>query len=206
MRIRNKKGMELSVNFLVIIIISLVLFGMSLYFINQFRAVGAGYEASLDSYAVEQLRSLSRDKSFGLYPAEVLLGVGGSEIVGVGVTNNGQTNKFFLHIDFADAYDSNGGNLYSAPSVLTSQQKSEINKWISAIQNKEISISSGQFQSLIIGVNPKPFTGGTDVKSGLYEFNVCITTGDSTNSCTTLDQGVNLYPSGVVKGFTVRIE
>ena len=205
MRIRNKKGMELSVNFLVIIIISLVLFGMSLFFINQFRAVGAGYEASLDSYAVEQLRSLSRDKSFGLYPAEVMLGVGGSEIVGVGVTNNGQTNKFFLHIDFADAYDSNGGNLYSAPSVLTSQQKSEINKWISAIQNKEISISSGQFQSLIMGVNPKPFTSG-NVKSGLYEFNVCITTGGPTNSCTTLSSGATLYPSGVVKGFTVRIE
>ena len=205
MRIRNKKGMELSVNFLVIIIISIVLFGMSLYFINQFRAVGAGYEASLDSYAVEQLRSLSRDKSFGLYPAEVMLGVGGSEIVGVGVTNNGQTNKFFLHIDFADAYDSNGGNLYSAPSVLTSQQKSEINKWISAIQNKEISISSGQFQSLIMGVNPKPFTSG-NVKSGLYEFNVCITTTSVGSSGKCTDSGVSLYPSGVVKGFTVRIE
>src|SRR3989338_5882463 len=85
----NRKGMELSVNFLVIIIISIVLFGMSLYFINPFRQVGAGYEASLDSYAVEQLRSLSRDKSFGLYPAEVKLGVGGSEVIGVGVTNNG---------------------------------------------------------------------------------------------------------------------
>src|SRR3989338_3003294 len=108
MRIRNKKGMELSVNFLVIIIISLVLFGMSLYFINQFRQVGAGYEASLDSYAVEQLRSLSRDKSFGLYPAEVKLGVGGSEVIGVGVTNNGPAGNFFLHIDYVGAYDLNG--------------------------------------------------------------------------------------------------
>ncbi|MBI4139759.1 hypothetical protein HY483_02235 [Candidatus Woesearchaeota archaeon] len=191
----SKKGIELSVNFLVILIITLVLFGMSLYFINKFRDVGAGYERELDKYSVEQLRALSRDQSFALFPNSVKLGVGESEVVGVGVTNNEAAGPFALKVDVAGAYNLDGSVLDTPPNR---------DDWISYLGQAE-NIQSGDFKQFLIVVNPK--SSGT-VPPGIYEFNVCITRGFQPPKCADLSSsgGQKLYPKGIVKGLSVRIE
>lgn len=195
----SRKGIELSVNFLVILIITLVLFGMSLYFINKFREVGAGYERDLDRYAVEQLRALSRDESFALFPNSVTLGVGESEVVGVGVTNNeNSVLNAVLKVDPAGAYDLNGNE-------KTTNLPANRDKWVSYFGSKEV-IKSGEFQQFLIVVNPK----GGNVPSGIYEFNVCIidTVQQQGQKCADLSttSAASLYPNGVVKGLSVRVE
>ncbi len=219
MRLRKKAAIDLSVNFLVMLVVSLVLFGMSLYFINQFRNVGAGYEQDLDRYAIDQLRQLSRGSSFALFPESVEMRVGESESVGVGVTNTGDselTGK--LHVDFASAYDAKGDPLSTLTNVV---DVAVANSWAVTL-GSETTLKTGAFSSFLVLAAPKNPSWANS--AGSYTFDVCflrtdilpaegrvpevncgsISSGKSCLTVTTTNSKC-LYPSNTIKGLTVVV-
>jgi len=86
-----KRGaIELSANFLVIIIISIVVLagGLTLFF--KLKDSTQKYVNDLDSQTQDKLKSmmLSNNYRVAVYPSDLELGTGDAKLVGIGITNN----------------------------------------------------------------------------------------------------------------------
>lgn len=97
----NNKGFQLSVNFLVVIIISLVLFGVGMALFTRVIGEGQDFQQDLDERTMSQLDALMDDGSLVVVPrrmVEVNRGEGGS--IPVGFWNElGQENNFKVNVD-----------------------------------------------------------------------------------------------------------
>ena len=92
----KKRGFELSVSFLVMLILTLAVFGMGIYLVNKFFGSTKEMQANLDQQTSAQLEALMDDGSKVAVPInkkEVKLGE--QTVFGVGVLNTLGTEKEF---------------------------------------------------------------------------------------------------------------
>ena len=107
---RNKKGMELSINFIVILIMSIVMFAGGLALINKFFKTAEEQKASIDSDTEAQIEQLLADGSRVAIPINrKQTKIGKSEVFGVGIYNilEGETDNlnFEVRVDFTKFVD-----------------------------------------------------------------------------------------------------
>ena len=103
----NKKAIELSINFLVIIIISLAVFGMGILFVNKIFFAAGKKVAEMDSQTKEELARLldSGDKvAMPFFQKTVIHG--NTATFGIGVLNTlGSPKAFTVVVKFDEAFD-----------------------------------------------------------------------------------------------------
>jgi len=113
-RKQNKGAIELSANFIVIIIISIVILAAGLGLFFKIKANAQSYVDTLDGQTQDKLKSmmLSNNYRVAVYPGDIDLGSGDAQLVGVGITNiyDSRTN-FTVNID-----NTNGVKYYSTPT------------------------------------------------------------------------------------------
>jgi len=113
----NKKGIELSINFLVIIILSIAIFSFSIFFLrNLFTSTEQAGEQISSRLQEQTFSLLAQGKKTAIPINKFTLSPGGSEVVGLGMNNViGQDNKFIVEI--LDG-KSESGKVFPKESIL----------------------------------------------------------------------------------------
>ena len=109
MRKLNKKGIELSINFIVMLIIALVVFGMGIKLFTMFFAEAENIKDDLDEQTKKELQAkmMSSPDQVVVYPTSLTIQKGKADIIGVGILNIG-TGTFTLTSVFQNCYDRDG--------------------------------------------------------------------------------------------------
>lgn len=175
--IKHKKAFELSINFIVMVILSLAMLGVGFYFAKNIFIQTYDIGQQLDDQTKSQIESKLRD------PASlVAIGInqktikrGDHDIFGVGVANrNKEEGYFYLEAscNFGSGKDTDG-NEVEIPATCTTDQTC-CSKWI---QGK--SIGDNVYMINIGKLKPNEFEVGTiffniDKKAtaGLYVYNI----------------------------------
>lgn len=174
----DKKGIELSINFLVIIIISLAVFGMGIVFVNKIFFSAA---QKVDEMGAQTKNELARlldqgDKVAMPFFQETVIH-GKTATFGIGVLNTltaSSTENFTIVVEFDEAYRKdnseicNAGDTSGCGSDPDGEGTQEDNGWL-AYDQKEHTIKSNEQGSYTIAINPPK-----DTPTGVYIFNVAV--------------------------------
>lgn len=109
----NKKGIELSINFIVTLILALVIFSFSILFVQKFF-VGAGdIQESLDSQTREELQSrlFASSEEVIIFPSSLTIKPREGKFFGVGVLNLGGETIIDVSAVFSKCFDERGKEL-----------------------------------------------------------------------------------------------
>jgi hypothetical protein len=169
---RGKKAFELSATFMVILILTIVIFTGSIYFTKNFFASAQEMKGSLDADTQAEIESL-------LYRQNALVGlplnrksvpVGQSTTFGVGVRNTYEdTKEFYMTIAFSKAYDINEEVLSEPDAIKITDEWLLYNEGPHVIQpNDFVSIP------VLVNVNTQMAEGVPTRRDSLYTFNVCV--------------------------------
>ncbi len=98
---RNKKGMELSINFIVMLIFAIVIFTFGIVFARNFFSQAQDRTGEITSQTKDTIRNLilQQNSQVAIYPDTLTLSRGEEEVVGVGVINTGNVATFKIIID-----------------------------------------------------------------------------------------------------------
>lgn len=88
---KNKRGIELSVNFIVTLILAIVVFGFGIYIVNKIYGTAADIEQQLDQDTEKQILQVLTDTNqpFTIPINRFELSGGGHKVVGVGISTYG---------------------------------------------------------------------------------------------------------------------
>lgn len=110
----NKKGIELSINFLVIMIISILILILSIIFLKNLFTAAYQKQAEVDLRTEEQIKALIRDGEKVALPLTTLqIRRGESDVFGLGILNIKDTGKdFYINVEYVTGYDVDGIELF----------------------------------------------------------------------------------------------
>ncbi|MBN2053248.1 hypothetical protein JW756_07120 [Candidatus Woesearchaeota archaeon] len=96
----KKASMELSVNFLVVIIISLILLGIGIFLVNKFLILSTKLPSAVSEQQKTMLRqALSEGALVAAYPSILTVSRGSSADFGIGINNElDQRNTFSIYL------------------------------------------------------------------------------------------------------------
>jgi hypothetical protein len=189
-----KKGFELSVNFIVIIIISLVVFVGGIVFTNKFFNLASDYKDTLDKDTEQQIENLLNDGSKVAIAFEKKKVVrGSSAIFGLGINNVKPTQETFeVTMTFSKAYSANN-------SEITETSKNYINThWIFASIGTYLAEPHSHVAVPIHVQSQGLINDNAAIIKGTYVFDVCVcTTHNPCSDCSPSEP--NLYDGYVHK-------
>jgi hypothetical protein len=98
----NKKGLQLSINFIVWLIIALVVFGMGVTLFGKFFIEAENIKENLDIQTQKELqaRMMSSPEPVVVYPTQLTIRRGKSDVFGVGILNLKANNNFEVRTYF----------------------------------------------------------------------------------------------------------
>jgi len=93
----KRAAIELSANFIVVIVISIVILAGGLTLFYKLRDNAQSYVDAIDSQTDDQLKSmmLSNNYKVAIYPNDITLDNGESQMIGIGVMNDGDSEANF---------------------------------------------------------------------------------------------------------------
>jgi hypothetical protein len=100
----NKKAIELSINFVVLLIIALVVFGMGLTLFRKFFVQAEAIQENLDEQTRKELqqRMMNSLEQVVIYPTQMTIKKGRGDVFGVGILNIGNdADLFYIEADFS---------------------------------------------------------------------------------------------------------
>jgi hypothetical protein len=107
----SKKGLELSINFIVMLIIALVVFGMGIKLFTMFFIEAENIKQDLDDQTKKELQAkmMSSPDQVVIYPTSLTIQKGKANLVGVGILNIGGGSTYFtLNSTYQNCYDRDG--------------------------------------------------------------------------------------------------
>jgi hypothetical protein len=110
---KNKKGIELSINFVVMLIIALVVFGMGIVLFTRFFQEAENIRDNLDDQTRRELEAqmMSSSEQIVIYPTSLTIRKGKADVIGVGILNVGDSDKFTVLSEYKTCYDRDGNDL-----------------------------------------------------------------------------------------------
>lgn len=123
---KNKKGIELSVNFVVGLILAMALFGVGLTIFGKFFFQAEEMKSNLNIQTRKELEQImmSSSEQVIIYPSKLTIPKGNSDIFGVGVLNIGQsTITFTIGTQLINCYDRGGNTISCDLDAITSIQQ-----------------------------------------------------------------------------------
>ena len=181
----NKRGIELSINFIVMMIIILVILVLSLSLMKRFFGTAQELKEQLDRETEDQITSLLSAGQMVAVPVNTKkINVGENDIFGVGVLNVLTEKKFKVSVSFDEAYrkdDTNIDGLYD--------------KWL-LYSDDEFSLEKNEQKIHAVLVAPKG-----SVEPGTYIFNVDVRY--DSNGDDVIDGNDDQYDSSLHKLYVV---
>lgn len=181
----NKRGFELSASFIVTLILVIVIFIGSIYFVQKFFFKAEEMKTEIERSTQEQIESLLQAGSLVAIPINTKeIKAGGSGVFGLGVRNIGDTKGFRVVVSFNKAINELG-------EVLFDESYADYinDKWL-LYDSSEFFLDSNKLKTIPIAVSPDYRVGESeDTVSGTYLFNVCVfvDTGVSSESDCSVD-------------------
>lgn len=172
---KNKKAIQLSVNFIVMLIIAIVVFGFGVSFLGKFFEGAAEMQKQLDQDTQKRIESLLSTGELIAIPINSrTLEVGQNYMFGMGILNIlNKDERFNIYIKCTTAIDKAGGNLAGGVEDYCERPTNPDRKWTFEDDfNEDIQNNEQKTMELLFSV-PK----GT--KPGTYIFTVTVR--DSTN-------------------------
>ena len=169
---RSKKGFELSATFMVMLIITIVIFTGSIQFTRKFFASAEEMKGRVDAETEAEIQSLlyNQNALVGLPLNKKTLSAGQSSTFGLGIRNTYEEEKeFYLRIDFANAY-----NIHEEIILDTDSDYIEDN-WALYNEGPHL-IDSNDFITIpiLINVDIKMAEQASTERPATYVFNVCV--------------------------------
>ncbi len=172
----NKKGMELSLTVLVLIILSIIIFigGMSLLW--KFFQGAETIKGGIDLQTKNQIESLLREgNELVAIPINTQTAAVGKELAyGLGIRNIQETQGFTVKLNFAGVFDQQGKRLD------TGYDQAAVEKtWLGNFQLQgPIMIARNAYEVVPLHVRVAPTVDGTQMPpKTLAVFNVCVFAG-----------------------------
>jgi len=173
----NKKGIELSLNFLVVMILSIFIMVGGITFTYKFLIVVDERENEIDEQTKRQIESLLMDGHMVAIPIDTIkIKRGGHDTFGLGIYNilKDGSKDFRIAVSFKQAYDRNGDVI---PESLASETKTYINSnWVFGKIDTEYTVPTNRYElvPIAVSVGGDMSSAGDNTKAGKYEFNVCV--------------------------------
>ncbi len=196
----DRKGIELSVNFLVMLIISIVIFGSALYMVKQFFQSTKDVQSKLSAEVEQEIerRLVESAEQVSIPINKATLGTRGSNTFGLGILNMlGEKKTFNIKMNFDSAYTKLNGLIAIADGSFIDKN------WIFT-DIPEVTINNNDYEivSLPVVVDAR-MSEDSNTLPGIYVFNVCVFK-SAAQKC---EKGVtNLYPDGKISKVYVEIE
>src|SRR3989344_5094068 len=173
----NKKAIELSINFLVIIIISLAVFGMGILFVNKIFFAAGKKITEMDQQTKEELARLLDDGSKVAMPFfQKTVIHGNTATFGIGILNTlepskfsaGNTNEFKVIVKFDEAFDKDDNTITPVSDPDGDYRVPNDNGWL-AYDHDEHEIKMNDQGTYTIAISSP-----RDAQAGVYIFNVAV--------------------------------
>lgn len=180
---KTKKAMELSINFVVMLILAIAVFSLGLVFITNLFSKAEDIKFRLDSQSESELKSIiNGGKQIAIFPSRFTVKKGTYKIIGVGILNSlktpGDTDNFQTTAYFVKAIDNENDIICDSDNENSCFKNSgDVDTWLmtETQKNKETGVKTittipkNTQQEILIAANiPK------DVKSGTYIFGVDV--------------------------------
>ncbi len=164
----NQKGIELSINMLVVIIISLVVLGLGITLLYKFVGSAEEIQQDLDSRTKDELRRLliNQGKQVALSARTATVQRGSSELIGLGILNTGEEQDFQLRVELSKVISEQGADITSQINAAEA-----IQWWLYDRRPFPIE-SNGQFTGGLL------VTPSRDMLSGQYFFKLRVHSAD----------------------------
>ncbi len=182
----NKKAIQLSVNFVVVLIIAVVVFGMGLTFAYNLLGQANTMKQDLDRETQLQIEALLDEGlpvAIPLNRKTVRLGKTG--IIGLGINNRlGHEEDFTITIEASAAFDDEKQDITPLP---------QDNWWVTHTQ--EVFVENNKYQKIPLAfITQKTLIpSGPSTKFGLYIFDVRVTYNDPVEGTTTYGNVQKVY-------------
>jgi hypothetical protein len=196
--IKNKRGVELTINFIVMLILGMAMLTGAIMLSTKLFGKVAKHQASVDAQTQQQIKNLitSGNDLVVIYPQRMEVSRKDSVVFGVGVQNTlttqGPQDEFSLFIEFDNAMDPERQKL--CDNTNTSLCSDPLD-WVAlGARNNVQKIDKNDLKSF-----PVPVVIPKGAKPGIYVFNVGVCEGGTCN------QGDPLYGDTLRKIY-VRVE
>ena len=160
-RMDKKGALELSINFIVMLVLCIIVLGLGIAFAKQFFEQAHGISKELDKQTIQQLENLMAAGKQVAVPFSTKTASSGETVVyGLGIMNNvaGSSNDFTIDVTFKNAYDKNENEITG----------SNADQWIvQDTRTVQVKINEKARFSIVISV-PKRTAPGT------YIFDVSV--------------------------------
>ena len=167
----NKKGIEIGINFIVMLIIGILLFGLSLSFLFKWFGSAEELKGEIDRQTEEQINTaLKTGHQRVVIPIALQsLKRGKATTFGVGIRNIGNTGPFSIATTFSGAYLQNGNKIPADPDYIEDY-------WLGAFRVSEtFTIAKNDQAVMPVLVKADTSTASnTPTLKGDYVFNVCV--------------------------------
>lgn len=190
---KRKAALNLSVSFLVIIIICIAIFSFSIYFLKKFFTHAEEIKMVYDERTEKEIERILDDGSRVAIPFDKKTIYNGEfKTFGIGVLNmlnTGPSNNFEIYIYFNKAYDKENTKICEAPNPCWSTYP---NDWLIISSGTQDSVSGVTIPKIIKNNEQEKFLLGVEPKNalpGIYIFDlmVCVDAGaaieDDTSKC-----------------------
>lgn len=211
--IHAKRGIEITVTYLVILIVTILLFALSMYFLAQLREGQEDIEEALDIKTEKQIDILLKNNDdivalpFSVKQTEI----GQTVTFGIGIRNIGDASDFAIKVTFQGAYDLDGREIFGADKAYIEDE------WVQTSAMIEVApIARGEYAKIPILLRPDSrISDEQSTLPGEYAFNVCVyqPSGGAPPACI-IDSQTNsmpsdanrLYPPNKAYTATIRIK
>ncbi len=174
MNFMNKKGFEFSVGVIVILIISIIIFSVSVYLLFKWFGEVDVVSGEIDRQTRQQIATALQTGNTLVsipFPVQVVKR-GQSAVFGVGIRNPGPANEFSMSVSFSNAYTPDG-KIMPVDSFY-------VDGWLGSFAQTSpflIDRNSNTVKPLLIKTGA--ISSGKFAVSGDYVFNVCVFHRDS---------------------------
>ncbi len=187
----NKKGFELSLNFLIVMILSIFILVGGIVFTYRFLNVVQDREDSIDEQTKRQIEDLLIEGHQVAIPIDTIkIRKGDQDMFGIGIYNTLRdgTSSFRVALKFKQAYDKSN-------NLMTSPEPDEFidSNWVFGDRDSEYEIGPNKHEvvSVPVTVNGKMSNSGDTTRAGLYEFDVCVCPCREEDGCGSLQVNSN---------------
>ncbi len=171
----NKKGMELSIGLIVILILSILIFSLSLYFLFKWFGQAEELKAEIDRATHEQiLTALKSGNQLVAIPIAIQEQKRGNKVTfGVGIRNLAAEKQFSMAAAFSGAYMPNGNAICTAGESCAFYIEEHWLGGFATTPTFTLKKNEEKILPLLIKTDVNIDAGRTTPK-GDYTFNVCV--------------------------------
>lgn len=167
----NKKGIEMSIGIIVLLILSILIFSLSVYLVFKWFKGAEFIKAEIDKQTEEQITAALRtENALVAIPVAVRAAKKGDWVnFGLGVKNVGQEGDFSGAVSFSGAYMPDGNNILVDETYVNTN-------WLGNFEVIETFPLKKNEQKLIpLQIRAYPaIQEGVTAPKGDYVFNVCV--------------------------------